>query len=50
MAKNYKEMSTCTMCKQRYTVIKDKEANIYMSSRYCGPCTKKYFAKKETAV
>ena len=28
------------MCKERYVVIKDKAANIYMSSRYCSNCGK----------
>lgn len=47
MAKLYKELATCTICKGRFTVIKEK--GVYVSGRYCNPCREKYYPKKEEA-
>ena len=45
MVRCYKQISTCSICKERFVVIKDKAANIYMSSRYCQKCSDKYYPK-----
>ncbi|MBT3408642.1 hypothetical protein HOD20_05875 [archaeon] len=43
MARTYKQISTCSMCKTRFVVENGK----IRRSTYCPACVKKYFGKKE---
>lgn len=46
MAKLYKEMRVCTMCKKRFE-FKKAEKGGYSSRYYCPDCSEKYFKNKK---
>jgi hypothetical protein len=46
MAKNYKVLAACRMCKKRFEVKENKKFP-FKSKYYCMDCCKKYFKDEE---